>query len=97
MPVGDTAQHVMLLRLAALAANEIANLILGPDAAAATEDQVSFLAHPSTVAEVFNGLDVNHGGIVTPAEIFSFAAAGTGPVAAPTPTLLGGFLAAVKV
>jgi prepilin-type N-terminal cleavage/methylation domain-containing protein len=96
-PGADTAQHVMFLRLAALAANEIANLFLGPDTAAATEDQVkSFLAQPSTVVDVFNGLDVNHDGIVTPAEIFSFAAAGTSP-AAPAPTLLGGFLAAVKV
>lgn len=96
-PGADTAQHVMFLRLAALAANEIANLILGPDATAVTDDQVkSFLAQPSTVVEVFNGFDPNHDGIVTPAEIFSFAAARTSPFAAPTPTLLGGFLAAVK-
>jgi prepilin-type N-terminal cleavage/methylation domain-containing protein len=96
-PGADTARHVMFLRLAALAANEIANLILGPDATAVTEDQVkSFLAQPSTVVEVFNGFDPNHDGIVTPAEIFSFAAAGTCLSVAPTATLLGGFLTAVK-
>jgi prepilin-type N-terminal cleavage/methylation domain-containing protein len=96
-PGADTAQHVMFLRLASLAANQIANLILGPDAAAVTEDQVKgFLAQPSTLGEVFNGFDANHDGMVTPAEIFSFAAADTSPSAAPTSTLLGGFLAAVK-
>ena len=42
------------------------------------------------------GLDANHDGIVTRAEIVSFATAGTSPSAAPAPTLLGGFLAAVK-
>jgi prepilin-type N-terminal cleavage/methylation domain-containing protein len=95
-PGADSARHVMFLRLAALAAGEMANLILGPDAAAITEDQVkNFLAQPSTLIEVFNGLDQNHDGIVTPAEIFAFSAPGASPAAAP-PTLLGGFLAAVK-
>jgi hypothetical protein len=42
------------------------------------------------------GLDANHDGIVTRAEIVSFATAGTSPSAVPAPTLLGGFLAAVK-
>jgi hypothetical protein len=57
----------------------------------------SFLARPSMVVDVFNGFDANHDGIVTSAEIFSFGAAGTSLSAASAPTLLGGFLAAVKV
>lgn len=97
-PGADAAQQVMFLRLAALAGGEIANQILGPGAAAVTGSQVkNFLAQPSTVVEVFNGLDVNHDGAATPAEIFSFATEGTSPgSSSPTPTRLGGFLAAVK-
>jgi len=96
-PGADTAQHVMFLRLAALAAGEISSLILGPDTADATEDQVkNYLARPPVGGEVFGGFDVNHDGIVTPAEIFSFAANGTSPAVTPNATLLGPFLAAVR-
>src|SRR5260370_15339833 len=70
----DTAQHVMWLRLAALGAGKISNVILGPDAAAATEEQVKdYLSRPSAVRDDFNGVDVNHDGSLTPAEILSFA------------------------
>jgi hypothetical protein len=86
----------MFVRLAALAAGQISSLILQPDTATATEDQIkSYLARPSTAGEVFGGFDANQDGTVTPAEIFSFAAHNTGPAAA-NPTLLGGFLAAVE-
>lgn len=98
-PGADTAQHVMYLRLAALAANQIVNFISEPGTAVATGDQIkSYLAQPSTVVDVFDGLDVNHEGTVTPAKIFSFAASGTSPAATDaTPTVLGPFLTAVKV
>jgi len=48
-PGSDTAEHVMFVRLAALAAGQISSLILQPDTATATEDQIkSYLARPST-------------------------------------------------
>src|SRR5260370_12270230 len=64
----------MWLRLAVLGAGKISNVILGPDAAAATEEQVKdYLSRHSSVSDVFNGFDVNHDGSLTPAEILSFA------------------------
>jgi hypothetical protein len=97
-PGADTAQHVMFLRLGAIGGSEMAKLILGPGAAAATAEHVkNYLAQPSTVVDVFNGLDVNHEGIVTPAKILSFATVDASPAGtSPPPTIFSDLLTAVK-
>jgi hypothetical protein len=61
----------MFLRIAALAAGTISNLVLHPEAAAATEGEIkAYLARRSTVDEVFERFDPNHNGIVTFGKIF---------------------------
>jgi prepilin-type N-terminal cleavage/methylation domain-containing protein len=92
-PGADRVTHVMLLRLAALAAGEISNVILAPDSAATTEDEIkAYLAQGSTVREVFDGFDRNHDRTVTFSEIF--------PPTAPELAVVGGplsnFLPAVQ-
>jgi prepilin-type N-terminal cleavage/methylation domain-containing protein len=95
-PGAATAEHVMFLRLAALAAGQIADLILDPATPAATEDQIKrALARPSAIGDVFNAFDTSHDGTVTLAEIFSFASSATAPGAFPAP-LLGTFLDKVE-
>jgi hypothetical protein len=61
----------MFLRIAALAAGAVSNVLLNSDAPAATEGEVkSYLARRSTVEEVFAQFDTNHDGIVTFSKIF---------------------------
>jgi prepilin-type N-terminal cleavage/methylation domain-containing protein len=72
-PTGSAilAEKVMFLRIAALAAGAVSNVLLQPDAPAATEEEVkAHLAQRSTVQEVFDRFDTNHDGIVTFSKIF---------------------------
>jgi hypothetical protein len=65
------AEQIMFLRIAALAADALSSLLLHPEAPAATEDEIKgHLAGRSTVDEVFQRFDTNHGGVVTLNGIF---------------------------
>ncbi len=66
------AEKIMFLRIAALAAEALSNLLLHPEAPAATEDEIKgYLARRSTVDEVFQRFDTNRDGVVTFNGIFS--------------------------
>ncbi len=65
------AEKVMFLRIAALAAGAVSNVLLQSDAPAATEGEIkAYLARRSTIEEVFDRFDTNHDGIVTFSKIF---------------------------
>src|SRR5215831_1223024 len=69
----DTIQRVMFVRIAALGAIQVGNLILsfGDGSAGVTPEQIrSYLQQPSTVKNTFTTLDLNHDGAVSISEIF---------------------------
>jgi prepilin-type N-terminal cleavage/methylation domain-containing protein len=60
------AERVMFLRIAALAAGTLSNLLLHPEAPAATEGDIKgYLARRTTVDEVFERFSTSREGIVT--------------------------------
>ena len=66
------AEKIMFLRIAALAAGAVSNLVLHSEAPAATEGEIkAYLARRATVEEVFQEFDTNHDGIVTFSKIFN--------------------------
>ena len=66
------AEKVMFLRIAALGAGAVSNLVLHPEAPAATEGEIkTYLARRSTVQQVFEEFDTNHDGTVTFSKIFN--------------------------
>jgi hypothetical protein len=66
------AEKIMFLRIAALAATTVSNLVLHPEAPVATESEIKgHLARGSTVDEVFATFDTNHDGTVTFSKIFT--------------------------
>jgi hypothetical protein len=84
----------MFLRIAALAAGTLSNLLLHPQAPAATEDEIkAYLARRSTVDEVFARFDTNHDGIVTFNGIFGRSETPTGDAVG---AQLSGLLRAVE-
>src|SRR5262249_10161733 len=65
------AEKIMFLRIAALAADALASLVLHPEAPATTGDEIKgHLARRTTVDEVFERFDTNHDGVVTFNRIF---------------------------
>ncbi len=88
------AQRIMFLRIAALAAGSLSNLILHPEAPAATDDDIrGYLARRTTVDEAFGRFDPNHEGIVTFNGIFGRRDSPGGDTVG---AALSGFLRAVE-
>jgi len=84
----------MFLRIAALAAGSLSNLILHPEAPAATDDDIrGYLARRTTVDEAFGRFDPNHEGIVTFNGIFGRRYSPGGDTVG---AALSGFLRAVE-
>ena len=59
-------ERIMFLRIAAVAAGSLSNLLLHSEAPAAADDDIrGYLARPTTMDEVFGRFDASHEGIVT--------------------------------
>jgi len=63
-PNADTLTSMMLMRLAARGAFEAGAQVLGSTSGITAQEIRSYLASPSTVSNVFNGLDLDHDGQV---------------------------------